>query len=79
VLFGEIIPTAVESFLESVNCADWLSSLIVDGIIAGVGSVLGFCAFHSLKIADTWRELPLSWTEYLENSAFPVNPSFRLS
>ncbi|ADU74671.1 ferrous iron transport protein B [Acetivibrio thermocellus DSM 1313] len=42
VLFGEIIPTAVESFLESVNCADWLSSLIVDGIIAGVGSVLGF-------------------------------------
>lgn len=42
VLFGEIIPPAVEDFLISVNCADWLSSLILDGIIAGVGAVLGF-------------------------------------
>ncbi|HHV29090.1 ferrous iron transport protein B [Acetivibrio mesophilus] len=42
VLFGEIIPPAVEGFLESVNCADWLSSLILDGIIGGVGAVLGF-------------------------------------
>ncbi|HOM03357.1 MAG TPA: ferrous iron transport protein B [Acetivibrio sp.] len=42
VLFGEIIPPAVEGFLESVNCADWLTSLIIDGIIGGVGAVLGF-------------------------------------
>ena len=42
VLLGDIIPPAVESFLASINCADWLSSLIVNGIIAGVGSVLGF-------------------------------------
>ena len=28
--------------LESVNCAEWLSSLILDGIVAGVGAVLGF-------------------------------------
>jgi len=42
VLFGEIIPPAVENFLISVNTADWLISLIVDGIIAGVGAVLGF-------------------------------------
>lgn len=42
VLFGEIIPPAVESFLVSVNCADWLQSLILDGIIGGVGAVLGF-------------------------------------
>jgi len=42
VLFGEIIPPAVESFLVSVNCAPWLQSLILDGIIAGVGAVLGF-------------------------------------
>ncbi len=42
VLFGEIIPPAVESFLTSVNCAPWLQSLILDGIIAGVGAVLGF-------------------------------------
>ncbi|MCR5228488.1 MAG: ferrous iron transport protein B [Solobacterium sp.] len=42
VLFGEIIPPAVEGFLESINCAGWLQSLIVDGIIGGVGAVLGF-------------------------------------
>ena len=42
VLFGEIIPPAIESFLSSINCADWLQSLIVDGIVAGVGAVLGF-------------------------------------
>ncbi len=42
VLFGEIIPPAVESFLVSVGTADWLQSLILDGIIGGVGAVLGF-------------------------------------
>lgn len=42
VLFGEIIPPAVTSFLESLNTADWLVGLIVDGIIGGVGAVLGF-------------------------------------
>lgn len=41
-LFGEWIPNAVYSFLESINCAVWLKSLIVDGIIGGVGAVLGF-------------------------------------
>ena len=42
VLFGEIIPSAIENFLVSINCADWLSGLILDGIVAGVGAVLGF-------------------------------------
>ncbi len=42
VLFGEIIPPAVESVLVSVGCADWLQGLILDGIVAGVGAVLGF-------------------------------------
>ncbi|MDK2787681.1 MAG: ferrous iron transport protein [Epulopiscium sp.] len=42
VLFGEIIPPAVESFLTSVGTADWLTSLILDGVIGGVGAVLGF-------------------------------------
>ena len=41
-LFGEIIPPAVENFLVSINVAPWLVSLIVDGIVGGVGSVLGF-------------------------------------
>ncbi len=42
VLFGEIIPPAAEKLLVSVHCADWLMGLILDGIIAGVGAVLGF-------------------------------------
>lgn len=42
VLFGEIVPPAVESVLTAVGCADWLSGLILDGIVAGVGAVLGF-------------------------------------
>ncbi|MBP3520916.1 MAG: ferrous iron transporter B, partial [Oscillospiraceae bacterium] len=36
------IPVMVGSWLESIQCADWLSGLIVDGIIGGVGAVLGF-------------------------------------
>ena len=36
------IPVLAGSLLEMVNCADWLQGLILDGIIAGVGAVLGF-------------------------------------
>lgn len=42
VLFGEIIPQAVENMLIAAGTADWLQSLILDGIVAGVGAVLGF-------------------------------------
>ena len=42
VLFGEIIPPAIESVLVSIHCAGWLQGLILDGIVAGVGAVLGF-------------------------------------
>lgn len=42
VLFGEIIPPAVEHFLVGIGCAGWLQGLILDGIVAGVGAVLGF-------------------------------------
>ncbi len=42
VLFGDIIPPAVEGVLVSMNCADWLQGLILDGIVGGVGAVLGF-------------------------------------
>lgn len=42
VLFGEIIPPAIESLLGAIGCADWLQGLILDGIVAGVGAVLGF-------------------------------------
>lgn len=36
------IPTMAENFLVSIGCAEWLQGLIVNGIIAGVGAVLGF-------------------------------------
>ncbi|MBD5544832.1 MAG: ferrous iron transport protein B [Lachnospiraceae bacterium] len=36
------IPVLLEDVLDNVGCSDWLSSLILDGIIAGVGAVLGF-------------------------------------
>ena len=42
VLFTEIIPPAIEAGLNAIGCADWLQGLILDGIVAGVGAVLGF-------------------------------------
>ncbi len=36
------IPVLIESGLNAIGCADWLSGLILDGIVAGVGAVLGF-------------------------------------
>ena len=43
--YGVYIPgitTLVSNGLEAINCVDWLSALIVDGIVGGVGAVLGF-------------------------------------
>lgn len=42
VLFGEIIPPGIERALTAIRCADWLQGLLLDGIVAGVGAVLGF-------------------------------------
>lgn len=42
VLFGEIINDAATNFLASISAPDWLTGLVVDGIIGGVGTVLGF-------------------------------------
>lgn len=42
VLFGEIVPGAVDAFLGMLGVSGWLYSLIQDGIVAGVGAVLGF-------------------------------------
>ena len=41
-LFIPSIPDIISGGLEAVGCADWLSGLILDGIVAGVGAVLGF-------------------------------------
>ena len=36
------IPVLIENGLDALNCTDWLKGLILDGIVAGVGAVLGF-------------------------------------
>jgi len=41
-LFGEWIIPGAQSFFEGIGCAEWLTGLIVDGVISGVGAVLGF-------------------------------------
>ena len=41
-LFGEWIVPGVTAGLEGIGCADWLTSLVADGIVGGVGAVLGF-------------------------------------
>ena len=41
-LFGEWIIPGAQSFFDNIGCAAWLSGLIVDGIISGIGAVLGF-------------------------------------
>ena len=42
VLFGDVVPNAVGSFLKMIGTAEWLNSLILNGIVAGVGAVIGF-------------------------------------
>ena len=42
VLFGSFVPDGIANGLESLGTAEWLNGLILDGIIAGVGAVLGF-------------------------------------
>ena len=42
VLFGKYVPDLVSSGLDYLQVQDWLKSLIVDGIVAGIGTVLGF-------------------------------------
>lgn len=36
------VPVLIENLLDKINCADWLKGLILDGIVAGTGAVLGF-------------------------------------
>ena len=42
VLFGELVPNLLDSVLTSLGVSGWLYGLIMDGIVAGVGAVLGF-------------------------------------
>lgn len=42
VLFGDLVPNWVQAGLDYLHVSGWLESLIIDGIVAGVGAVLGF-------------------------------------
>ena len=74
VLFGEIIPPAAEGILAALNVADWLQSLVLDGIIAGVGAVLGFVPQMLVLFALL---AVLEYSGYMARVAFILERIFR--
>ncbi len=74
VLFGEILVPGTASFLESVGASDWLISLVADGIVAGIGTPLGFVPQMAVVF------LCLSFLEdvgYMARVAFIMDRIFR--
>ncbi len=68
------IPVLVENFLTSINCAPWLQSLIIDGIIGGVGAVLGFVP--QILVLFTFLSF-LEGCGYMSRIAFVMDKIFR--
>ena len=76
------VPVLIGNALEAAGTAEWLNGLILDGIVAGVGAVLGFVPqmlvlflmLAFLKPAVTWPVSPSSWTVSSASSACPVSP-----
>lgn len=68
------VPVIAESFLTSINCAPWLQSLIIDGIIGGVGSVLGFVP--QILVLFTFLSF-LEACGYMSRIAFVMDKIFR--
>ncbi len=76
-LFGAFIPgipVLVENLLISIGCADWLQSLIIDGIIGGVGAVLGFVP--QILVLFTFLSF-LEGCGYMSRIAFVMDKIFR--
>ena len=74
VVIGQWMTQPLQAFLQSASCADWLQSLILDGIMGGVGSVLGFLPQLALLF------LMLSLLEdcgYMSRVAFIMDRFFR--
>ncbi|CQR25275.1 ferrous ion transport protein B [Streptococcus varani] len=74
VLFGDLLPTWVQSILDYWQVASWMQSLILDGILAGIGAVLGFLPqifvlFVCLGILED--------TGYMSRIAFVMDRFFR--
>ena len=68
------IPVLAENFLVSINCAPWLQSLVVDGIIGGVGAVLGFVP--QILVLFTFLSF-LEACGYMSRIAFMMDKIFR--
>ena len=73
-LFGEWIIPAAQSFFEGIGCADWLTGLIVDGVISGVGAVLGFVP--QMLVLFIFLAF-LESCGYMARIAFIMDPIFR--
>lgn len=76
-LFGKFIPgvpVLAERLLNSIGCADWLQRLIIDGIIGGVGSVLGFVP--QILVLFTFLSF-LEGCGYMSRIAFVMDKIFR--
>ena len=74
VIFGEYATEAASSILESSNAPEWLSGLIIDGIIGGVGAVLGFVP--QMIVLFTLLSL-LEQCGYMTRVAFVLDRIFR--
>lgn len=73
-LFGEWIQPWVQEHMEAVECEDWLVSLVVDGIIGGIGAPIGFAPQMAIVF------LLLSFLEdcgYMARVAFIMDRFFR--
>lgn len=74
VLFGEIVPNALTALCSTLGVADWMQHLLIDGVVGGVGTVLGFVPqilliFVFLSILED--------TGYMARIAFIMDRLFR--
>jgi len=85
--FFEFLGGATGPWLEGIGVSSLISSLVVDGIIAGVGSVLVFFPIYSCcslpfpywKTADTWLVRRILWTGSCIPWAYTESPLFHSS
>ena len=68
------VPVIAENFLTSIGCAPWLQSLVIDGIIGGVGAVLGFVP--QILVLFTFLSF-LEACGYMSRIAFVMDKIFR--
>ena len=69
------IPVLIENGLEAIHCAPWLQGLILDGIVAGVGAVLGFVPQMLVLFMLSWHFLESCG--YMARIAFVMDRIFR--